>query len=630
MSFFSRSALSRPAAASSLSSLLSSKQPSSFSWGTVRVSCQPLLHKMSSMHPRSISSLPVAVRQEDSLEPLSPITSHSGQALETESLLPLASSTSFSYTDSDSSESVSIGPSGQDPLIGQPFHQERRNSNFISPSASALSELGLDNTKQESRHGLGHQQLPQQLQQPKHKHSLRSRLKAMVMHEPLLSATILGVLLGILLGSLIRLARPSRQAIDLIGFPGEIMLRLLKMLVLPLVAGSMIAGVCSLRGSTSSMAKVARWTLMYYAATTLTAVVLGIILVNVLNPGRGSPLNGDGVSDCAVDQAAAPSAADIPAAVQRTPLEALLDVARNMFPDNVAAAAVNMNILGVITFSLFFGLCLSTVGDAAEPMIKLVDVFNVVISKMVTAVLWTSPLGIASLIAASICRACNLATTLAALGLWVVTVLLGLLLQGGLVLPAALWACTRQSPWATIKGFSQAIVLGFGTSSSSAALPVSMQCAEQLGCDDSIIKFVLPLGSTVNMNGTALYEATTVIFIAQAHNVPLGLAEMTVVACTATLAAVGAAAIPSAGLVTMLMVMQAVSLDQFASDLAVILAIDWLLDRCRTAVNVLGDAFGVVVIDSLCKQDDSRIQHSEASSRPLAGSISGVTQLEMC
>ena len=116
----------------------------------------------------------------------------------------------------------------------------------------------------------------------------------------------------------------------------------------------------------------------------------------------------------------------------------------------------------------------------------------------------------------------------------------------------------------------------------------------------------------------------------QAHNVQLGLAEMTVVACTATLAAVGAAAIPSAGLVTMLMVMQAVSLDQFASDLAVILAIDWLLDRCRTAVNVLGDAFGVVVIDSLCKQDDSQAQHSEATSRPLSGGTSGVTQLEMC
>ncbi len=168
------------------------------------------------MHPRSTSSLPVALRQEESSDPLSPLTSHSGQALETECLLPLASSTSVSYTDSDSSESVSTGPSGQDPLVAQPFHQQRQDSTFIPPPASALSELGYI-TKQESQDSLGDQQLPQQLQQPKHKRALRSRLKAMVMHEPLLSATILGVLLGILLGSLVRLVRPSRQAIDLIG-----------------------------------------------------------------------------------------------------------------------------------------------------------------------------------------------------------------------------------------------------------------------------------------------------------------------------------------------------------------------------------------------------------------------------
>lgn len=166
------------------------------------------------MRPRSTSSLPVA---EEPSDPLSTVASHNGQALETECLLPLASSTSVSYTDSDSSESVSIGPSGQDPLVAQTVQQQRQDSNFIFPPASALSELGLDITKQERRDGSGVQQLAQHLQQPKHKRSLRSRLKAMVMHEPLLSATILGVLLGILLGSLIRLARPSRQAIDLIG-----------------------------------------------------------------------------------------------------------------------------------------------------------------------------------------------------------------------------------------------------------------------------------------------------------------------------------------------------------------------------------------------------------------------------
>ncbi|KAK9841075.1 hypothetical protein WJX84_003621 [Apatococcus fuscideae] len=132
--------------------------------------------------------------------------------------------------------------------------------------------------------------------------------------------------------------------------------------------------------------------------------------------------------------------------------------------------------------------------------------------------------------------------------------------------------------------------------------PVAMDCATKLGCSDSIVRFVLPLGTTVNMNGTALYEATTVIFIAQAHGVKLGLAETLVVACTSTLAAVGAAAIPSAGLVTMLMVLQAVSLDRFAADLAVVLAVDWLLDRCRTAVNLMGDTFGTFIIDRLCRK----------------------------
>ncbi|KAL3151463.1 hypothetical protein ABBQ38_012464 [Trebouxia sp. C0009 RCD-2024] len=534
------------------------------------------------MSPRSAGSSPSGPFQQEPgahATAAEPIGTSVDSGFEVESLLPFGRTTSgATYTYSESLESRSDPP------------EDSLNPELVASTPAYQDDAG----------GAGLQQHVQK------ESTLHQKVKGMLACEPLLLATIFGVLLGILAGSLIRLGKPSSKAIDLIGFPGEIMLRLLKMLVLPLVAGSMIAGVCSLRGSTSSMAKVARWTLMYYAATTVTAVVLGMVLVTVVKPGRGSPLNGDVVS-CGDTQAAAPIPADFAEAVQqRTPLDALLDVARNMFPDNVAAAAVNMNILGVITFSLFFGLCLSMVGEDAEPMIKLVDVFNVVIGKMVTAVLWTSPLGIASLIAASICRACDLGSTLGALGLWVATVLLGLALQGGLVLPAVLWGCTRQSPWAALKGFSQAIVLGFGTSSSSAALPVSMQCAEQLGCQDSVIKFVLPLGATINMNGTALYEATTVIFIAQAHNVHLGMAEMTVIACTATLAAVGAAAIPSAGLVTMLMVLQAVSLDRFASDLAVILAIDWLLDRCRTAVNVMGDAFAVVLIDSLCRQDAKR------------------------
>ena len=170
------------------------------------------------------------------------------------------------------------------------------------------------------------------------------------------------------------------------------------------------------------------------------------------------------------------------------------------------------------------------------------------------------------------------------------------------VLPAVLWAVARKPPMATARAFSRALAVAFGTSSTAAALPAAMACARALGVAPAIVDFVLPLGSTVNMNGTALYEALTVIFLAQAHGVALGAGGVAVVAVTATLAAVGAAAIPSAGLVTMLMCLQAVGLGQLSGDLALILSLDWLLDRCRTTVNLLGDVFGAVVVDALCSR----------------------------
>ncbi|CAK0785752.1 hypothetical protein CVIRNUC_008963 [Coccomyxa viridis] len=420
------------------------------------------------------------------------------------------------------------------------------------------------------------------------------------MQEPLLIATLIGVVAGIVSGMLLRMADLSPEQIDVLGFLGELMLRLLKMLVLPLVAGSMVAGVCALRGSASGMARVAKLTLGYYTLCTAAAVALGIVLVTVIQPGQGSPLSGGSITSCHTPDLKA-AAASV-STTKASPLQALLAVARNMVPDNVVVAAVNMNILGIITFSLFFGICLASLGSQADGMISLITVFNTVIGKMVTAVLWTSPLGIASLIAAAICRACSLLGTLGALGLWLLTVMAGLVIFGMVILPVAFWFISRRKPSEVARGFSRALVLAFGTSSSSAALPVAMECAKEMGCKGSIVDFVMPLGTTVNMNGTALYEATTVIFLAQAHGVVLGFGNICVIALTATLAAIGAAAIPSAGLVTMLMVLQAVSLDRFAADLAVILALDWLLDRCRTAINLLGDAFGVVLIDHLACQ----------------------------
>ena len=172
------------------------------------------------------------------------------------------------------------------------------------------------------------------------------------------------------------------------------------------------------------------------------------------------------------------------------------------------------------------------------------------------------------------------------------------------VLPAVLWALARRPPLSTARAFSRALAVAFGTSSTAAALPAAMDCARALGVAPAVVDFVLPLGATVNMNGTALYEALTVIFLAQAHGVALGAGGVAVVAVTATLAAVGAAAIPSAGLVTMLMCLQAVGLGRFSGDLALILSLDWLLDRCRTTVNLLSDVLGAVLVDALCSAPD--------------------------
>ena len=387
------------------------------------------------------------------------------------------------------------------------------------------------------------------------------------------------------------------------------MLRLLKMLVLPLVAASMVSGMCSLResGSAQSMKRLAKLTAAFYIISTIVAIALGLLLVSTIRPGRNAAfdkIGSSGQGGCLGDEAAKVAEhSDIAQESRGGAVDALLHVARLVVPDNVVVAAVDTNVLGIITFSLLFGWALSTLGPQAAPLIAAVHAINAAVGKMVTAALWVSPIGVGCLIASSILRACDLWATMSALGLWLVTVLLGLVIFAGVVLPLFLFMTTGKSPLRVASHFGQALALAFGTSSSAASLPLAMNGAREAGCDPSIVQFFLPLGIAINMNGTALYEATTALFIAQAHGVKLGAAEVVVVAATASLAAVGAPAIPSAGLVTMLIVLQAVGLDKYSGDLAVILAADWLLDRVRTAVNLLSDSFGCVAVDHVMKKE---------------------------
>lgn len=256
-----------------------------------------------------------------------------------------------------------------------------------------------------------------------------------------------------------------------------------------------------------------------------------------------------------------------------------------------------MNILGIITFALFFGSVLSGLGPEASTMLGLVEVFNEIIMRMVNAVLWISPVGIGSLIAAKIGGSCDPSAMVASLSLFIFNIMFGLAVHAFVVLPLVYFATTRSNPFKYIYNMLEALITAFGTDSSTATLPVTMRCAiEKNNINEDIVKFVAPLGATVNMNGTALYEASTVIFLAQVNNHPLSAADTFVIAFTATLAAVGAAAIPSAGLVTMVMVLEAVGMSEYIKDIAFVLAIDWFLDRFRTVVNVMGDSYGCGVV----------------------------------
>ncbi|MEZ4396996.1 MAG: dicarboxylate/amino acid:cation symporter [Candidatus Krumholzibacteriia bacterium] len=381
-------------------------------------------------------------------------------------------------------------------------------------------------------------------------------------------AMLAGGLLGALLG----------RELPLLALVGDLFLAGLKMMIVPLVGSSMIVGVASL-GDVRRLGRLGGLTLVYYLSTTLLAAALGLLLVNLIHPGAG------------VDA----TSAALEGGVHEY---SFLDVLRGIVPPNLFKALAEGQMLPLIFFSLFFGAMLSTVGEKGAPVLAFFDGIFQVSLRMVHLVVATAPLGVFALVATRLGAAGGwtaFATEFRALGLYALTVMLGLLLHGAVTLPAVLATFGRRSPLRFVRDMLEPIAVSFSTASSSATLPVTMEAVrERAGVDGRVGNFVLPLGATVNMDGTALYEAIAAVFIAQSYGVALTLPVQLVIIFTATLAAVGAAGIPQAGLVTMVMVLQTAGLP--AEGIGMILAIDWFLDRCRTTVNVWGDAVGAAVI----------------------------------
>lgn len=384
---------------------------------------------------------------------------------------------------------------------------------------------------------------------------------------------ILGVIAGLLSGWYLG---PAMLSVEWIG---ELFMRSLKMLIVPLLVAAVITGVASL-GDVRKLGRVGWSTLGYYITTTGVAVGIGLLMVNLIQPGEG-------IASSVVETASAGE-------IRET--AGLTDLALSLISPNIVQSAATGQMLPLITFSILFAAALTTLGRAGDSVLRFFEGWNEAMMKLVTWLMYLAPLGIFALIAARMGKAGGgeaFFQEISAVGLHVVTVLSGLLVHV-LVLVAILLVFTRQRIGYLIKVF-RALMTAFGTASSSATLPVTMECVHEAGVDERAVRFVLPLGSTVNMNGTALYEAAAAMFIAQAYGVDMGFTEQVVIFLTATLAAVGAAGIPEAGLVTMVIVLESVGLP--LEGLGLLVGVDWFLDRFRTSVNVLGDIVGAAYVE---------------------------------
>jgi Na+/H+-dicarboxylate symporter len=376
---------------------------------------------------------------------------------------------------------------------------------------------------------------------------------------------------------------------------------LLKMVLVPLVASSVIAGVASV-GDARRLGLVGLAAVVYYFATMLMAVLLGVFLVTSLSPGANFSEDFRSQQEQEFQSSESSERKRVESAEGTGLLGAFRNITSELIPSNPIGAAAEGKLLPVISFSLLVGIAITLVGSAGQPVLAFFESLFAVVMKLVAGILWLAPIGVAALVTWTVARI-GMKALVGPLFWFVVTVVVGLAIHALITLPTVLFVFGRTNPYRFMLQMRAALMTAFGTDSSSATLPVTIEAAETLGgCSRRAARFVLPVGATVNMDGTALYEAVAVVFLFQCYGIPLGTVELGIIVITATLAAVGAAGIPSAGLVTMVIVVEAVN-HSLGSDkqlpiaaIGVILGIDRLLDMCRTVVNVWGDAVGAKLI----------------------------------
>jgi len=406
-------------------------------------------------------------------------------------------------------------------------------------------------------------------------------MKKLALHWKILLGMVLGVAFGFLMVSF---SGGKEIVQDWIKPFGTIFINALKLIAVPLILGSLISGVSDLK-DISKLSKMGGKTVLIYLLTTVMAVTIGLLLVNSLKPGNS--ITEGTRTELVSNYSQSTQKYKDEAANQKNngPLQALVD----LVPDNIiGASSKNKNMLQVIFFAIFFGVGLILLPEEkAKPVKDFFSSFNEVILKMIDLIMLAAPYGVFALLAALIVESPS-ADLFTALGWYALTVVMGLAMM--IVLYTILvMIFTGKKPKEFLQGISPAQLLAFSTSSSAATLPVTMERVhEHLGVDEEVSSFVLPIGATINMDGTSLYQAVAAVFIAQAFGMDLSLGVQLGIVATATLASIGSAAVPGAGMVMLVIVLAQAGIPE--AGLALIFAVDRPLDMCRTVVNVTGDA----------------------------------------
>ncbi len=395
----------------------------------------------------------------------------------------------------------------------------------------------------------------------------------MQLHWRIAAAMLLGVIAGLVGGE---------PLADSVGWLGTLFIKLLKMIIVPLVLTSIVSGVASV-GAGASLGRLFGKTLGYYILTSFLAVMVGLLMVNTIQPGVGADLVSSETRDMP----------DL--TVIQSPVDLILDIV----PDNFFAAAADTEMLAIIFFSIVLGISISTLKqNHREPLLSFFESGFAAMMKLTAGIIHIfAPIGVFALIA-KLMGTTGLGA-FKALGLYALMLVCGLSLHLFITLPLVLRVLGGINPITHFRNMVQPIVMAFSTSSSGATLPVTIETVEnKVGVSNRVTSFVLPMGATVNMDGTALYECAGVLFIAQVMGVQLGFEQQLVVVFTALLASIGAAAVPSAGLVVIFIVLQAVNLTGPQVELIVgaMLAVDRPLDMYRTVVNVFSDSCGAAII----------------------------------